>query len=293
MLPEQVARVRSFHRLVTQRAGALDDHFLGRDRPLGESRTLWEIGPKGAELRELRGRLGLDSGYLTRLVQALVAKGFVRLTTAAGDERVRYATLTRKGLAEYALMDRRSDAVAESILAPLTTSQRERLVTAMAQVDGLLRASGASITAVDPASPTARRCMAAYFTELDHRFEAGFDPGVSLPADDADLRPPMGCVLVAEMDGEAVACGAVKVIAPGVGSIKRMWVSPAVRGLGFGRRMLLALEDQARGLALHTVRLETNRALVEAISLYERTGYRSVGRFNDDPYADRWFEKAL
>src|SRR5438046_9121112 len=100
MLPDHVEQVRAFNRLVTQRAGALDQNFLGRDRPLGESRVLFEIGADGADLRDLRARLGLDSGYLSRVVQALATKGLVRLRAGPDDERVRRAYLTRKGLAD-------------------------------------------------------------------------------------------------------------------------------------------------------------------------------------------------
>jgi DNA-binding MarR family transcriptional regulator/GNAT superfamily N-acetyltransferase len=293
MHPEHVAHVRSFHRLVTQRAGALDDRFLGRNRPLGESRVLFEIGPRGADLRDLRSRLGLDSGYLSRLVQSLATAGLVTLRAGTSDERVRRAELTPAGLAEFEEMNRRSDQVAEGILSPLTQSQRERLVDAMAEVHRLLRAAGARTERVDPSSDVARWCVSQYFAELASRFEEGFDPGQSIPADDAELRLPAGAFLVASADGEPVACGAVKTISAGVGSLKRMWVASSVRGLGFGKRMLAALEDQARELGLTTLRLETNRALVEAIRLYERSGYAEVPPFNTDPYADHWFEKHL
>ena len=135
--------------------------------------------------------------------------------------------------------------------------------------------------------------MAHYFAELDRRFEQGFDPAASLPADDADLLPPRGAFLVASLDGEPVACGAVKRLAPRVGSLKRMWVAAGARGLGIGRRMLEALEREARRLGLTTLRLETNGALTEAIALYKSAGFREVAAFNDDPYAHHWFEKRL
>jgi DNA-binding MarR family transcriptional regulator/GNAT superfamily N-acetyltransferase len=290
---EQIAQVRRFNRLVTQRAGALDDHFLGRDRPLGESRVLWEIGATGADLRDVRARLGLDSGYLSRLVQSLASAGLITLRTGPDDERVRRAHLTAAGLAEVAEMDRRSDDAAEAILAPLTASQRERLVAAMAEVHRLLQAAGARIERVDPASPAARWCVSRYFAELAERFEGGFDAGQSLPLDDAEMRPPAGAFLVASVDGQPVACGTVKRIAPGVGYLKRMWVAPSVRGLGFGRRMLAALESQSRELGFATLRLETNRALSEAIHLYQSSGYLEVAPFNPEPYAHHWFEKHL
>lgn len=293
MSPEHVAQVRRFNRLVTQRAGALDDHFLGRDRPLGESRVLWEIGAQGADLRDLRARLGLDSGYLSRLVQSLASAGLVTLRAGPEDERVRRAEPTATGLAEVAEMDRRSDEAAESILAPLTDGQRERLVAAMAEVHGLLKAAGVRIARADPAGREARWCLAQYFAELAERFEAGFDPARSIPADDAEMRPPLGSFLVATADGEPVACGALRAIAPGVGYLKRMWVAGAMRGAGLGRRMLAALEDEARSLGFATLRLETNRALAEAIQLYRSAGYAEVAPFNDEPYAHHWFEKPL
>jgi DNA-binding MarR family transcriptional regulator/GNAT superfamily N-acetyltransferase len=293
MLPEHIAEVRRFNRLVTQRAGALDDHFLGRDRPLGESRVLFEIGPRGANLRDLRSRLGLDSGYLSRLIQSLISAGLVELRAGPRDERVRTAYLTPAGLAEVEEMNRRSDRAAESILTPLGESQRERLVEAMAEVHRLLQAAGVRIERVDPASASARWCVSQYFSELASRFDDGFDPAQSIPADDAELRPPLGSFLVASVDGEPVACGGVKLIGPRVGSLKRMWVAGSARGVGLGRRMLVALESEARELGVTNLRLETNRALAEAISLYRRSGYVEVPPFNGDPYADYWFEKRL
>jgi ribosomal protein S18 acetylase RimI-like enzyme len=157
----------------------------------------------------------------------------------------------------------------------------------------LLRVAGARIERVDPASEEARWCVNQYFAELGERFENGFDPSHSIQADDDELRPPLGAFLLASADGTPLACGCVKTIAPGVGSLKRMWVSNTVRGLGFGRRMLEALEAQSHELGLTTIRLETNRALAEAIRLYQSAGYVEVPRFNSEAYADHWFEKRL
>jgi DNA-binding MarR family transcriptional regulator len=293
MLPTQIADVRRFQRLVTQRAGALDERFLGGDRPLGASRVLYEIGPDGADLRDVRARLDLDSGYLSRLIQRLAAEGLVTVRPGADDERVRRAELTPAGRAAVADTNRRSDEAAAAILAPLTEPQRARLVAAMAEVHGLLRASAVRIERVDPASSDARWCLARYFDELARRFAHGFDPRRSLPTDDAELRPPSGAFLVGRVDGELVACGALKTLAPGVGYLRRMWIADAMRGVGFGRRMLGALEDEARALGFHTLRLETNRALTEAIGLYRSAGYAEVTPFNAEPYADHWFEKPL
>lgn len=288
-----ITQVRRFNRMVTQRVGALDDHFLGRNRPLGESRLLYEIGPAGADLRTLRARLGLDSGYVSRLIEALRREGLVAVGRGTADGRVRTARWTAAGRREVREMDRRSDRLAASLLESLPEAQRPRLVEAMMEVHRLLRLAGLRIERVRPSSPAARGCVANYFAELDRRFERGFDPAASLPADDRDLVPPRGAFLVAWIDGEPVACGGVKLTSSGVGSLKRMWVGESVRGLGIGRRMLEALEQEARTLGVTTLRLETNRNLQEAIRLYRSAGYREVTAFNADPYAHHWFEKPL
>src|SRR5262249_14762771 len=149
-----------------ERIGALTDHFLGRDRPMGESRTLWEIGPDGAEVRALRARLALDSGYLSRVLRALERQGLVTVEPRPSDGRVRRARLSEAGLAERAELDRRADDVALGFLEPLSEGQRSRLVAAMTEVERLLRASQVKIAVEDPATPDARWCIEQYFAEL-------------------------------------------------------------------------------------------------------------------------------
>jgi ribosomal protein S18 acetylase RimI-like enzyme len=288
-----VTQVRSFNRTVTQRIGALDEHFLARGRPLGQSRLLWEIGSGGCDVRTLRLRLGLDSGYLSRLLRSLERDGLVRVAPARKDGRVRTARLTGAGLAERAELDRRSDLAAESILGALSDPQQTRLVAAMAEVQRLLTASLISISAADPREPAARSCLLAYFRELADRFDAGFDPELSNPAQDEEMILPAGLFLLATLSGEPVGCGALKFHPDAPAEIKRMWVSPTARGLGLGRRLLAELETRAADHGSAVVRLETNQALAEAIGLYRSAGYREVRPFNAERYAHHWFEKAL
>jgi DNA-binding MarR family transcriptional regulator len=288
-----LAQVRSFNRAVTQRVGALTDRFLARERPLGESRVLWEIGAAGCDLRALRSRLDLDSGYLSRVLRSLEAAGLVAVTPNAADKRVRTARLTDAGLAERALLDDRSDRVAQAFLEPLDARQRDRLVTAMREVERLLTASLVTIAPLDPDQPQAQQCLRAYFAELDRRFDAGFDPSRGISAEPEELRPPAGLLLVASLRSEPIGCGALKFHRDEPTEIKRMWVDATARGLGIGRRMLAELEAQAAANGASVVRLETNRALVEAISMYRAAGYTEVAAFNDEPYAHHWFEKQL
>jgi DNA-binding MarR family transcriptional regulator/GNAT superfamily N-acetyltransferase len=288
-----IAQVRRFNRIVTQRVGALDDHYLARDRPLGEARVLWEIGAEGCDVRSLRSRLDLDSGYLSRLLRSLEAAGLVTVEPSDADKRVRTARLTSAGLAERAVLDQRSDALALSFLAPLNETQRNRLVAAMGDVERLLTAGMVEISRVDPAHPHARHCMREYFAELGRRFEAGFDPSASISADDDELKPPAGLLLIATLRSEPIGCGALKFHDNEPTELKRMWVAKSARGLGIGRRILAELEAEAARNGSRVIRLETNKSLTEAIALYRSSGYAEVDAFNDEPYADNWFEKRL
>ncbi|MGR0221292.1 bifunctional helix-turn-helix transcriptional regulator/GNAT family N-acetyltransferase [Agromyces sp. ZXT2-6] len=291
-----ITRVREFNRTVTERIGALDDHYLARGRPLGQSRLLWEIGatgPDGAELRDLRERLGLDSGYLSRQLRALEAEGLVRVEAAASDSRVRIVRLTAGGRAERAELDRVSDELAGGILDALTERQRTRLLDAMDEVRRLMTASAVDVRIVDPSEPAARESIAAYFTELAARFDIGFDPARARPTSDDEFREPNGAFLVAFLHGMPVGCVGVKRHGDDPAEIKRLWVSPDVRGIGLGARLLREVEAAARRLGAASVRLDTNRTLTEAIAMYRAHGYVEISDFNGERYADFWFEKQL
>ena len=293
MADAMVTQVRRFNRIVTERVGALNDHFLGRERPLGEARLLWEIGLDGCEVRLLRARLGLDSGYLSRLLRSLEAAGLVEVSVGPSDGRVRVARLTAAGRRERAALDKRSDRLAQSLLDPLSLKQRERLVAAMHDVERLLTAASVQITAVDPEHPDAQYCLGEYVAELNRRSERGFDPTVGATALPHEVRPPAGEFFVAYLHGEAVGCGAVKHHADVPAEIKRMWIAPSVRGLGLGRRLLEKLEACALTGGARVAHIETSAVLTEALSLYRSTGWAEVPPFNDEPFADHWLEKAL
>ena len=292
-MADAIGKVRSFNRTVTEVVGALSDRYLGRGRPLGEARVLWEIGPAGCDLATLRERLGLDSGYLSRLLRSLEADRLIEVSTSPQDRRARVLRLTARGRRERTTLDERSDELAASLLEPLSPTQRERLVAAMGDVERLLSAASVRIAAVDPEHEDARSCLEHYKVELNARSRRRFDPAVGATALPHELRPPAGEFFVAYLHGEPIGCGAVKHPPASHAEIKRMWIAPHARGLGLGRRLLQKLEDRAREAGARVARIETSSDLGEALSLYATAGWTEVAPFNNEPFADRWLEKTL
>ncbi|MEE1941710.1 helix-turn-helix domain-containing GNAT family N-acetyltransferase [Streptomyces sp. TRM 70361] len=292
---EQIEQVRRFNRTVTERVGVLHDRYLGRDRPVGEARLLWEIGERGGahDVRRLRERLGLDSGYVSRLLRALAADGLVTVEPHPEDRRVRTVRLTDAGRAERAELDARSAELAGSLLAPLNDGQRARLTAAMAEAERLLTAATVTLEVTDPDHPDARHCLHSFFAELQERFDTGFDPARSLLPDAGELRPPRGVFLVARLHGEPVGCAGLKLPSGAPAEVKRMWVAPRARGLGLARRFLSELEARAAHHGHEVLRLDTNKVLTAAIALYRSHGFTEVPAFNDEPYAHHWFEKRI
>ncbi|MGW6025268.1 bifunctional helix-turn-helix transcriptional regulator/GNAT family N-acetyltransferase [Streptomyces sp. NPDC055099] len=295
MRNQQVEQVRRFNRTVAERVGVLHDHYLGGTRPYGQARLLWELGGEETahDVRSVRDRLGLDSGYASRLLRALERDGLIVVEPHPRDRRVRTVRLTETGRAERAVLGERSDALAASLLAPLDTRQRDRLTSAMAEVERLLTASVVSLEVLDPDHPDATHCLRSYAAELQELFDEGFDPGTSLLPDPGELRAPRGLFLVARLHGEPVGCAGLKLPPGAPAEIKRLWVGPRTRGLGLARRLLSELEERAARHGSDRVRLDTNKALEAATRLYRTSGYTEVPAFNDEPYAHHWFEKRL
>jgi DNA-binding MarR family transcriptional regulator/GNAT superfamily N-acetyltransferase len=293
MLTDEIQHVRRFNRTVTQRIGALSDEYLSRQRPLGASRLLWEIASDGSDARSLRTRLDLDSGYLSRLLRMLENEGLVTVEPHADDQRVRLVRLTDAGHSERAEIDRRSDELAHSLLSSLDEGSQRQLLDAMATVERLLTAGLVDVRIVDPSSEAAEFCIRSYFAELDARFDTGFDLEISKSADITEFVEPTGLLLVAHLHEEPVGCGALRFYGGEGTDVKRMWVAKSTRGLGVGRRILNELERHARERGTTSLRLETNRNLLEAINLYRSAGYVEVDAFNSEPYAHHWFAKEL
>lgn len=288
---DPVSRVRRFNRAVTSAVGALDSSFLGRGRPLGAARVLNAIGQGRSDVGEVRDYLGLDSGLMSRLLRSLEDEGLIETQAHEDDARRRVASLTRAGKREFAAYEALSNAQAESFLA--RNAQAEALLAAMDLIASALTRDRIALAEMDPRSDEARYCLREYYAELGRRFRQGFDVSLSRDPDAKDMRRPRGSFIVAISDTLPVGCVGLKGTDHFYAEIKRLWVAPAARGLGLGKRLMDAAEDAARALGIALLRLDTNSALPEAGQLYRTTGWREIPRFNDDPYPDLFFEKRL
>lgn len=290
MSTDDVAALRRFNRYFTRRIGALDDHYLGQDRPLGEARLLFEIG-EGASLRELRSRLALDAGYLSRMAKTLEAQGMVRISVHPEDNRLRRVELTPAGRTEVKEQNRRADALAAGLLSGLTAGQRTDLTDALATTRRLLRLAAITVDLVDGHTPDARACLDAYAADIDARFPEGFDKSDLVRPE--EVSGDTGAFFVAYEEDRPVGCGALRRLAPGVGEIRHVWVHPEARRLGLARRILAALEQAASDRKLTVVRLDTHATLTEAQAMYRACGYTEIPAYVDHVYASHWFEKRL
>jgi DNA-binding MarR family transcriptional regulator/GNAT superfamily N-acetyltransferase len=284
-----IAALRRFNRYYTRRIGALDDRYLGQDRPLGEARLLFEIGEDGASLRELRARLGLDAGYLSRMARALEEQGLVRIRVHPDDRRLRLAELTTVGRAEVEEQDRRSDALVAGLLNTLAPLQRTELTAALGTAHRLLRLAAIRMETVNGAAPDARACLDAYAADINSRFPEGFDPAALVRPE--EVSGATGAFLVAYEEQRPVGCGALRTLEPGVGEIRHVWVDPGARRLGLARRILDGLEQAALERDLTVVRLDTHALLTEARAMYRACGYTEIPRYGANVYAAHWFEK--
>ncbi|MGV9798137.1 GNAT family N-acetyltransferase [Mycobacterium sp. NPDC003449] len=286
------ATLRQFNRTYTQRIGVLEESYLGTGRPLNASRLLFEIGGAGTiTIRELRDRLGLDSGYVTRMLARLESEDLVGVRPDPADGRRRIVELTASGRSAVAELEERSENLAAELVAPLASRQQQRLADALATAELLVRAATVHIVEVAQDSPDAHTALTRYVDELNVRFPQGFELGAPIEAE------PGARYVAALCDGPPVAYGGVRPLdvdgAERFAEIKRMWVDSGWRGVGLGSRILRHLESLAAEDGFAGVRLDTNGNLTEAVALYERAGYVRIDRYNDNPYAQLFFEKRL
>jgi DNA-binding MarR family transcriptional regulator/N-acetylglutamate synthase-like GNAT family acetyltransferase len=276
--------VRRFNRFYTRRIGALRAGLLDSPFPLAEARLLYELAHRShPTAAELARDLGLDAGYLSRMLRGLERRRLITRSRSASDARQSLLALTATGRRAAATLDARSSAEVRAMLGKLPDAGQRRLVEAMGDVERLLGAApGPSAPyLLRPHQPgdmgwVVHRHGALYAQEYgwDERFEALVANIVAKFIDDFD--PQRERCWIAERDGGIV--GAVFLIAksPTVAQLRMLYVEPAARGLGIGKRLVDECERFAREKGYRKIVLWTNSCLHAARHIYEAAGYRLV-----------------
>jgi DNA-binding MarR family transcriptional regulator/GNAT superfamily N-acetyltransferase len=273
--------VRRFSRFYTRRIGVLRAGLLGSPYRLAEARLLYELAQGGqATASALGSDLGLDLGYLSRLLQGLKRRGLVRARRAAHDGRQSLLTLTAKGRQAFAVLDSRSREATGAMLAPLPEDDRQRLVGAMRIVEGLLSNKRGEITLRSHRPGdlgwVVQRHGALYAEEYgwDERFEALVAEIVARFVKRFDAARER--CWIAEIDGERV--GAVLVVkqSRSTAKLRLLIVEPAARGRGLGRRLVEECIAFARAKGYRRLALWTQSNLAAARAIYKRCGFRLV-----------------
>ncbi|MEP0232965.1 bifunctional helix-turn-helix transcriptional regulator/GNAT family N-acetyltransferase [Roseibium sp.] len=286
-----ISRFRRFSRAVTSEVGALDTSFLGLGRPLGAARVLNAIGQGRCDVADVRSYLGLDSGLMSRLLRSLEEEGLIDVSSDKQDGRKRQVRLTDAGRAAFSEYERLSDERAAGLLAG--HSNPRALLEAMDLIASALGRQRWQFEDRDPRDPECVYCLEEYYAELNRRLDLGFDVTLSADPEVKDMLAPRGGFILCLSDRLPIGCAGLKGTDKGYAEIKRLWVSPAARGLGMAKRLMAEVETRARELGITLLRLDTNSRLPEAVKLYQTSGWTEIDRFNEDPYPDFFFEKAL
>jgi DNA-binding MarR family transcriptional regulator/GNAT superfamily N-acetyltransferase len=300
-LDRQVATIRGFNRFYTRRIGLLDEHFLGSDFSLPEMRVLWEIGDSGqVTASRLEHHLGLDAGYVSRLVRKLREAGLVESSPDAKDARVKRLALTDKGRRTFAPLERRSAAEAREILEALSPGDRGQVVGAMESIRRVLEREpheGYLLRLREPRPGdlgwVVARHGALYAQEYgwDFRFEGLVAEIVGRFA--ATRKPGREHCWIAEHQGERV--GSVFLVEKSrlVGQLRLLLVEPEARGRGVGRALVRECIRAARANRYRKLVLWTNEALVAARRIYAGEGFRRIRTDRSTPFSQEYWELAL
>jgi DNA-binding MarR family transcriptional regulator/GNAT superfamily N-acetyltransferase len=289
---DAIARLRRFNRVVTCEIGALDTSYLGRGRPLGAARVLQLVRTEGTDVAELRQRLDLDTGLLSRLLRSLESEGLIEVSPDPADRRRRIARLTPAGLAEWQVYDALGYAKAQTVLEH-AGHRRDALIEAMDLIATVMLKEDVTIRDADPLDPAAHACVQAYYRLLLETVPGITPEMVALPLADPDrYRAPDGAFLVAWSDDLPIGCVSLRRLGPRLAEVKRLWVHPHARGQGLGLRLMRAIEGRARDLGYAHANLDSNTALVPAITLYRTDGWTEIAPYTSAP-ANIWMTKRL
>ena len=300
-MERRVAQVRSFNRFYTQKIGALGEGHLASDFSLTEVRVLYELAHREAPTSsELARALGLDAGYLSRILRRFTQRGLVRRSRSAADARSVHLELTRKGARVFAPLDARACEAIAGLLQPLGKKRQGELLAALQRIERLLSNGERSQPVVTLRSHRpgdmgwiTYRHGALYWQEygFDETFEALVAEIVAKFI--RELDPRRERCWVAEADGEIVGSVFLVRQSDDVGKLRLLLVEPAARGLGVGTRLVDECTRFAREVGYKKITLWTQSILHSARRIYERAGYRLAKEephhsFGHDLVAQTW-----
>lgn len=287
----QAEVVRQFNRFYTVHLGLLRGRYLDTDYSLSESRLLYELSQNpGCTANHLRTRLGLDAGYMSRMVRSLTERGLVAGVRSEQDKRATLLSLTDNGRVVIADINHRASSETVRMLNQLDADQCAQLLEAMNKVREIL-------------SPPATRIVRATTAQLNdarHLLYEYFDViGVVLRDDDAAIRAFLddasSAMWIAYVDGAPAACVAMRPLPAmaGAAECKRLYVADRYRRRGLSQALMAALEAHAAQAGYTDVYLDTKDDLHAGIKLYDQLGYARCERYNDNPQATIFMRKRL
>ena len=299
----RIDAVRRFNRFYTRRIGVLEERLLSSAHSLTEVRVLYELGHVPAAARgasSVAAALGIDAGYLSRILRSFERRALVRRRPAPKDGRRRLLALTTRGRTVLARLEKRSRAEVEAMLRPLDASEQRRLVEAMRDIERMLEQTPPTHAAIvlRPPEPgdigwVIHRHGALYARE--HGYDAEFESLVAQIAA-AFLRkfdPSRERCWIAERDGRIVGSVFLVRKSARVAKLRLLLVEPSARGLGLGTRLVDECVRFARRAGYRSIVLWTQSELAAARRIYERSGFRLIARqshrsFGRDLVAETW-----
>lgn len=300
-MAERIAAVRRFSRFYTRRIGVLQEEFLGTELTLAEGRLIYELAQRErAVARELAADLGLDPGYLSRLLKGLARRNLIERRRSAEDGRRQVIALTARGRDMFAVLNARSREEIGQILGALVPADQERLVAALAEAERLLGAAPERRAPylLRPPQPgdigwVVQRHGALYAQEYgwDERFEALV---ARIAAEFIErFDPKAERCWIAEKDGANVGSVFLVRRSKRVAKLRLLIVEPSARGLGIGQRLVAECIAFARRAGYRKIVLWTNSILHAARRIYEKAGFRLVASephrsFGHDLVGETW-----
>jgi DNA-binding MarR family transcriptional regulator/GNAT superfamily N-acetyltransferase len=291
----RAAAIRRFNRFYTREIGVLGGGWLESPFSLAEARVLYELAHRDSPAaKELATDLGLDPGYLSRILRRLRGRRLVSQETAAADGRRRLLSLTTAGRRAFGDLDSRANEEAKRLLTRLPDVTQRRIVDAMAAIEGALGASGELKVPyiLRPHQPgdigwVIERHGALYAREYgwDARFEALVARIAARFLEKFDPRHER--CWIAEREGERVGSVFLVRRTPTVAQLRMLLVEPAARGLGIGKRLVDECERFARQTGYRKIMLWTNSVLDAARHIYQRAGYTLVKEEPEDNFGEK------